>query len=144
MSEEVDITTAEIVGEGLGWVNGSGRRHHEQRRQGRKICWRSVGVGDSGIPHQRGRWGLKRPMAARASAFGVVGFWDVSGVGDGSGKPLFVVLMESGTAGASGTASLYFWFFPDIMGGGFGVGSAFKWLEAAGFLASGGNDDGGN
>ena len=58
--------------------------------------------------------------------------------------PLFVVLPASGTAGGLGTASLYFWFFPESMSGSVGVGSAVKRLAAARASESGGNNVGGS
>ena len=61
-----------------------------------------------------------------------VGIWYRSGVGDVSGKPLFVVPLESGMAALSELveASIYLWFFPNSMGRGAGVSSAVKWLVA--------------
>ena len=80
----------------------------------------------------KGVGGRKRPAAERATESGTVRVWDGSIVNDGSNEPLFVVLPVSGTIEASGTASVYFWFLPDIVGGGVGVGSAVKWLAGKG------------
>ena len=58
MSEEVDMTTVEVGGEVLGWVNGSGQRQYGQRCKGRQSCWRNIGVGDGGVRQQQGRQGM--------------------------------------------------------------------------------------
>ena len=71
ISEEVDMTTAEIGGESLGWLNGSVQRQHGRRSQGRQRCWRSVGVGYGGGRQQQGRWGTEAADNSKG-----VGVWD--------------------------------------------------------------------
>ena len=137
MSEEVDMTTVEVGGEVLGWVNGLGQRKHGQRCQGRHSCWRSVGVRDGGGRQQQGRRGMEGANSSKGvrvccgwyqgrqrNAFfcGSPGVWDGRRVGDG--KPLVL-------------------FFLDSMSGGIRVGSAIKWwLAAARVSALGGNNVG--
>ena len=86
--------------------------------------------------------GQKQPMAERALASGKVGVWDGSGFGDCSDNPLFVDIPLSGTVEASGTAILYFWFFPNSVGGFVGVGSAVELFAVARGLALGGDNFG--
>ena len=99
----------------------------------------SVGDRDNSGRRQQGRQGAEAAGGSKG-----VGVWGVSGVGDGSGEPLFGVFLESGTVAVSGAeeASLYLWFFPGSMGGGVGVGSAVKWPSAVRVLALSGTNVG--
>ena len=99
------MTTPEIGGEGLGWVNGSGQRQHGRKCQGRKSCLRSVGVRNVGGNQQQGHQGMETADRSKG-----VGVWDAqslgrqhkdfvcgsTGVWDGrsvrEGKPLVLVL----------------------------------------------------
>ena len=67
---------------------------------------------------------------------------DGVGVWDSSGKPLFVVLLESGTAAVLGAAeaSLYLWLFLGSLSGSVGVSSAVKWSAALRASVSSGTD----
>ena len=51
-----------------------------------------------------------------------------------------MVLLASGTAGVPVTASLYFWFFLDSVGGGVWVRSSVKWLVLVRALSLGGDN----
>ena len=105
---------------------------------------RSVGgsfsLGTVAVGGSKGVRGRKRLKTARELASGTVGIWEGIRVRDVSSKPLFVVFPSSGAAGALGVARFYFWFFPDSVGCGIGVGSLVKWLVALRVSALGGDN----
>ena len=98
---------------------------------------KNVGNGDGSGRRQQGRRG--KEAAGGSKGFGV---WYGSNVGDGSGKPLFVVILDFGKAEVSGAAEarLYLWFFLGSMRRGVGIGRAVKWLAVARVSASSGTD----